>query len=269
MMLIDRHKLIFLKEVQQKQLKHIRVKPDIQLKRPGTKFPLSKLRHTNLMSGNKMFDDFIDGLFTPGTNEQGKAALTVASLVPTRDGETVVFLTCKAIYRAAKALVDEEPATQDRSQQLVRAYFKKGGVLWVFKSCAKTNNWYGRSVQMTCTDAATAPALGVEYVAQDVSRFLHRQSREETHASQVGSGTAEVQLVDPAGTKFGAFDRSARVPVPTIETRAFLFGTPYVRTTRRQLPLIRNTTIDQISAERSRGFTGERYGSGQDRVVNG
>lgn len=214
-----------------------------------------------------MFDDFIQGLSAQDANEHVGAALTVGSPVTTRDGETLVFLTCKAIYRAAKAAVDMRPGTQDRSQSLVQAYFERGGVLWVFKACAKTNTWYGRTVRTERTGIATAPALGVEYVAQDVSRFIHQRSRVETHATVTGADAEEIVLVDPSGTEFGALDTSTTIPAPATETRTFLFGTPFVRTLRRQLPA--NRGAEKNGVERTRVPVTEKSVPALDRVVNG
>lgn len=214
-----------------------------------------------------MFDDFIQGLSAQDANDHDKAALTVASLVTPRDGETLLFLTCKAIYRAAKAAVDAKPETQSRSKTLLRAYFERGGVLWVFKACAKTNTWYGRSVKTDRVGTAVAPALGVEYVAQDVARFVHRRSREEIQASVSDARTDEIVLVDPTGAEFGALATSATHPAPATENRAFLFGTPFVRTLRRHLPV--NRGVEKNCVERPRIAVPDRQTAGLDRVVNG
>lgn len=214
-----------------------------------------------------MFDDFIQGLSAQDTNDRDKAALTVGSLVTPRDGETLVFLTCKAIYRTVKAEVDARPAMQGRSQELLRAYFERGGVLWVFKACANTNTWYGRPVRSERPGIADAPALGVEYVAQDVSRFIHQRSRDEIRASVAGVDTDEIVLVDPSGAEFGALGAPVTRQAPAIESRAFLFGTPFVRTLRRHQQA--NRSAEKIGVERTRVPFAGNHVADLDRVVNG
>jgi len=214
-----------------------------------------------------MFDEFIQGLSAQDANDRDKATLTVASLVTPRDGETLIFLTCKAIYRAAKAAVDAGADMTDRSRNLVQAYYERGGVVWVFNACAKTNTWYGRSVRTERTGAGAAPALGVEYVAQDVARFVHRRSRAEIGASVADAGLTEIVLVDPSGAEFGVLARPVKRPAPAVECRTFLFGTPFVRTLRRPLPV--NRGFENSGVERMRVSIVDKQPAALDRVVNG
>lgn len=214
-----------------------------------------------------MFDDFIQGLREQDANDHASAALTIGGSVTPRDGETLVFLTCKSIYRAAKAAVDAQSEIRDRSQSLARAYFERGGVLWVFKACATTGKWYGRPVRSQRNGTATAPALGMEYVAQDVSRFIHQRSREEIRASVTDAVTDGIVLVDPSGAEFGVLEMPESGAAATMVTRTFLFGTPFIRTLRRQLPV--NRGVEKSGVERPRVPILDRHVAGLDRVVNG
>lgn len=210
-----------------------------------------------------MLDEFMESLFAENEDEHNNAVLSVPSNGTLHDGETFVFLTCKAIYRTAKSEIDDQAAAEDQTRQLVQSYFTAGGVLWVFRACATTKKWYGQSVQTSQSAVVSSPALGMEYVAQDVARFMHERSKVDADRTEVAAASSMAIFVDPFGTEFGVFGKDTNTTEAQSVTRSFLFGTPYIRAIRSRIASVRPSGAQPVA--RQPWFSSERRQDRQTR----
>lgn len=146
------------------------------------------------------FDSLIKNAFDQNRNNNANSTFSVVGTSIVHDSETAMFLTDKTDFLAA---MDHRSyfklADQKQLRELVQDYLDNGGTLWVSKACAKTKEWHVKAVQSTQSDGTTSPFWGVEYIAQDIARFIRRREVEETSQINVG----DISVIDPWGDVVG------------------------------------------------------------------
>lgn len=213
----------------------------MKLKRRVTNCASSQVIAFNSYQDDVMHDVFIKSFPGLETAVQTGAPLVVGGLPVTRDGETILILTSKSVCRAVSEGRDKHPIAA-AARGLIEAYVARGGVLWIFRACAKSGKWQGTAVQNKCGDAGMSAKFGSEYVAGDIARFVQQRAGDD--ATRAGGDTGIASVIDSAGTLIAVVDTSVGSMVPTHQRTGLIVRRP-ARGTRRRLPLIRRPDAEQ------------------------